>query len=531
MRRRQVLAGGLALATSGAAANLAAPAIAAAAPARVLRFVPQGNLQNPDPIWTTTVIAKNHGYVIWDTLFGLDRDLQPKLQMLTGYEVSDDRLTWTLTLRDKLLFHDNQPVRAVDCVASISRWSKRDGFGQRLAGQIAEMRALDDKRIQIRLTTPFPLLPYALAYGVAFMMPERMARTDPYQQITEFVGSGPYRFVRDEWVSGSKAVYARFDGYTPRDEPPDFTSGGKVANFDRIEWIVMPDPATAAAALQTGEVDWIEQPLSDLLPMLRRAPHVVVEAVDPLGSLGTVRFNHLQPPFNNVKLRRALLPAVDQSAYMAAVMGNEKSLARTGVGIFTLGTPLANDAGLDILTKPRDMERTKRLVAESGYSGEPVVLLSPSDFPVVEAIAQVTRDLYTRAGLNVEYVSADWGTVVTRRNNREPVKQGGWSTFCTYGDGLSYSNPGSHTALWGNGEKGWYGWFKSDRVEALRSAWYEAPDLPTQQRIARQLQTIAFEEVPYIPVGQWFQPIARRDDLTGILRSNLPIFWNVSRKA
>jgi peptide/nickel transport system substrate-binding protein len=230
-----------------------------------------------------------------------------------------------------------------------------------------------------------------------------------------------------------------------------------------------------------------------------------------------------------VKLRRALLPAVDQSAFMAAVMGDEQNLARTGIGIFPPGTPLASDAGMSAITGPRDVELAKKLVKESGYNGEKVVLLSPSDFPVIQAIAQVTRDLYDRVGLNVEYVSADWGTVITRRGSKEPVEKGGWSTFCTYGDGLSYGNPGSHTALWGNGEKGWYGWYTSDRVEALRTAWYDAPDLATQQRVGRELQTVAFEEVPYIPVGQWYQPIAHRTDLTGILRGNLPLFWNVSR--
>jgi peptide/nickel transport system substrate-binding protein len=525
MRRRDLLTTGAAW-TAGAT-GLARPAIGASA--RILRFVPQGNLQNPDPIWTTTVIARNHGYVIWDTLWGLDDQLQPKPQMLAGATVSDDKLTWTLTLRDGLLWHDGEKVRAADCVASIARWSRRDGFGQRLATQTAAMTARDDRAIEIRLTKPFPILPYALGQGTCFMMPERMAKTDPYQQIKEYVGSGPYRFVTDEWVSGSKAVYAKFDGYKPRDEAPSFTAGGKVANFDRIEWLVMPDPATASAALQTGEVDWIEQPIADLLPQLRRAAGVVVENVDLLGAIGIIRFNHLQPPFNNPKLRRALLPAVDQSSFMAAVMGDEQSLARTGVGVFALGTPLANDASLDVLTGPRDVERAKKLVKESGYNGERVVLMSPSDFPVVQAVAQVTRDLYERVGLNVDFISTDWGTLITRRNSKESVDKGGWSTFCTYGDGLGFSNPATHTALWGSGEKGWYGWPTSERIEALRNAWYDAPDLSAQQKIARDLQTVAFEEVPYIPVGQWYQPIARRTNLTGLVRSILPIFWNVKR--
>jgi peptide/nickel transport system substrate-binding protein len=522
MRRRSLLA-------AGAALTLARPSIGRAADATTLRFVPQGNLQNPDPIWTTTVIARNHGYLIWDTLYGLDSKLLAHPQMVAGDTVSDDGLTWRLTLRDGLMWHDNTPVRAADCVASLTRWSKRDGFGQRIASQLNEMRAADDCTIEIRLTKPFPQLRFALGQGVCFMMPERMARTDPYQQIKEYVGSGPYRFLADQWVSGSRAVYAKFDGYKPRQERPDYTSGGKVAHFDRVEWIVEPDPATAGAALQTGEVDWIEQPLVDLLPVLRKAQGVVVESVDPFGSIGVIRFNSIQPPFDNVKLRRALLPAIDQSEFMAAVMGNERDLARTGVGVFGLGTPLANGAGLEALTGPRDPALAKKLVAESGYKGERVVLLSPSDFPVVQALAQVTQAIYERVGLNVEYVSADWGTVVSRRSSKQPVSEGGWSTFCTYGDAQGFANPATHTAIWGNGAKGWYGWYASDRMETLRNAWYEAPDLVAQRRVAEEIQLLVWQDVPYIPVGQWFQPVARRADLTGLVRSSLPIFWNVGR--
>jgi peptide/nickel transport system substrate-binding protein len=522
MRRRSLLAAGL-----GAA--LARPGLGRAAEAQTLRFVPQGNLQNPDPIWTTTVIARNHGYLIWDTLYGLDSSLLPKPQMLAGDSVSADGLTWRMTLRDGLLFHDGAPVRAIDCVTSLARWSKRDGFGQRLASQTAEMRAVDDRTLEIRLTHPFPQMRFALGQGTCFMMPERMAKTDAYQQIKEYVGSGPYRFVTDEWVSGTRAVYARFDKYQPRDEPADYTAGGKVTHFDRVEWVVMPDPSTAAAAIQAGEVDWIEQPLADLLPMLRRSQGVVVDNVDLVGEIGILRFNFLEPPFDNPKLRRALLPAIDQSEYMAAVMGNDRSLSRTGVGVFSPGTPLANDAGLSALTGPRDPTLAKRLIAESGYKGERVVLLSPSDFPVIQAIAQVTRDIYTHIGLNVDYVTADWGTVVMRRTSKEPVEHGGWSTFCTYGDGQAYANPATHTAIWGNGARGWYGWYSSDQMEALRNAWYDAPDLAAQQQIARQIQLLVWQDVPFIPIGQWFQPIARRSNLTGLLRGTMPIFWNVRR--
>ena len=275
--------------------------------------------------------------------------------------------------------------------------------------------------------------------------------------------------VTNEWVSGSLAVYVRNEKYVPRPEPPSNMAGGKRVFLDRVEWHVTGDPATAAAAIQTGEIDWIEQPLADLLPVLRRAPGVKVDNVDLLGSIGIIRFNELQAPFNNQKLRQAMLAITSERDFLDAIMGNEKALTEV-CGIFTPGTPLASDAGIEALTGPRDLAKARRLVAEAGYNGEKVVILDPTDFPVVNAIAQVTRSLCVSLGLNVEYAATDWGTVVSRRTNRESVEKGGWSIFLTYGDGYTFSNPATYTALWGTGEKAWFGWPTSPRIEARSDA-------------------------------------------------------------
>ncbi len=511
------------------AGPLCRPAIAQNTAARTIRFVPQANLSSPDPIWTTANVTRNHAYMVWDTLYGLDIALQPHPQMCAGHEASDDGLTWRFTLRDGLTFHDGEPVRGSDCIASIARWSKRDTFGQLLAARLGDMTVLDDRRFQIRLSRPFPLLLQSIAGNNCFIMPERVARTDPFKQLDEITGSGPFRFVRDEWVSGSLAVYMRFDRYQPRPEAADFSAGGKIAHVERVEWRVMPDPATAGAALQAGEVDWIEQPLIDLLPLLRRNENIHVATQDPFGVIGVVVFNHLQPPFDNVKLRRALLPAIDQSEYVAAVMGNESANAKTGVGVFTAGSPLANTAGLDVLTGPRDITLARKLVAESGYRGEPAVLLSPSDYASLQAVAQVTRDVYQRVGLNVEYASSDWGTVISRRASKEPVAKGGWSTFVTTADGLGLANPIGNNMIRGAGANGWFGWPTSPRLAALREAWLDATDVATQLRIAEDIQRVEWDEVPYIPVGQWSLPTAYRTRLSGILRSPYPTFWNVAK--
>jgi peptide/nickel transport system substrate-binding protein len=526
VQRRHILSG-----IGMAAARIAVPNLARAqtTSSRTLRFVPQANLTSPDPVWTSANVTRNHAYLIWDTLYGLDTALQPSPQMCAGHEVSDDQLTWRFTLREGLTFHDNQPVRASDCVASILRWGKRDTFGQLLLDRLADLSVRDDRRFEFRLTRPFPLLPFALAANACFVMPERIARTDPFQQITEIVGSGPFRFLRDEWVSGSRAVYARFPAYQPRSEQPSFTAGGKVAKIDRVEWIVMPDPATAAAALQSGEIDWIEQPLTDLLPLLRRNTDIKVETINPYGVIGVIVFNHLQPPFNNAKLRRALLPAVDQSQFVAAVMGNEGGSAKTNVGVFTVSSPLANTEGLSVLTGPRDLDLARKLVKQSGYNGERVVLLSPSDYPSLQAVAQVTRDLYQQVGLNVDYVETDWGSVISRRTSKEPVEKGGWSTFVTTSDGFALANPIGNNMLRGAGEQGWFGWPTSPKLRTLREDWLDALDLPAQRQIAIEIQRTVWDEVPYIPVGQWALPIAYRTRLTGIGRCPYPVFWNVAK--
>ena len=522
IKRRSVLAGAGAV----AAAGLGRPAVAANA--KVLRYVPQANLANPDPIWTTATVAQLHGYMVWDTLFGIDQGLVGRPQMLAGSETSQDGLTWTMTLRDGLLWHDGEKVLSKDCIASIQRWGKRDGFGQRLMGQTAEMKVVDDKSFQIRLTRPFPSMAYALGANNCFIMPERIAKTDAFTQITEYVGSGPYKFLRNEWVSGASAAYAKNTAYVPRQEPPSYYAGGKVVNFDRVEWKIMPDPATAAAALQQGEVDWWENPLFDLLPMLKTADGIKIEVLDPLGALGVLAVNHTQPPFDNPKLLQAILPALNEQDYMDAVLGEQQALGRTA-GFFIAGSPLASDIDMDKITGKRDVALAKKLVAESGYKGEPVLLMSPSDQPQLTAMAQVTDALFKSVGLNSQYTSMDWGTLVSRRASHEPASKGGWNSFCTTWGGLNVSNPGSHFPLRGNGNGGWFGWPTDAKMEALRDKWFDASDMDTQKAVCRDMQRLAFQDLPFFPTGQWFTPTGYRSDLTGFVKAGVMLFWGVKR--
>ncbi len=343
----------------------------------VLRFIPQADLRSLDPIWTTAYVSRNFGYLVYDTLFALDKEFKPQPQMVDSWTVSDDKLTYSFTLRDGLKWHDGTPVRAADCVASIERWGKRDQFGQKLLEAIDKIAADNDKSFTIKLKAPFPLLLNALgklSSNVPFMMPERLAKTDPFQQLSEAIGSGPFKFVKEEWVPGSKAVFVKNTDYVPRKEPASLASGGKIVKVDRVEWLYIPDVATAAAALNAGEADWYEQPPADIIPVFAANKDVVVNTVDPLGNMGVLRFNHTLPPFDNPKMREAVLNLVDQKDYMRAVAGDEKYWKVCGAIFICGGTPFETTAGADALLKGPNLDKAKALIKEAGYKGERIVL-------------------------------------------------------------------------------------------------------------------------------------------------------------
>ncbi|MCC6716410.1 MAG: ABC transporter substrate-binding protein [Acetobacteraceae bacterium] len=511
---------GLPLLGAAMAGSLARPAIAQGG-ARTLRFVPHANLTSIDPLWSNTLIALMHAYMTCDQLYGLDDGLIPRPQMAEGHELSADRLTWRFTLREGLFFHDGEPVRAKDAVASINRWSKRDTFGKRMAAQLVEMKALDDRRFEIKLNKPFSHLLYGLGGTFCFIYPERIANTDAFTQITDATGSGPYKFVRDEWVAGASVGYVRNEKYLPRQETAAFWSGGKVAHFDKVDWRILPDAATAAAALQKGEVDWLERPLLDLVPVLRKAPGVTVAPLDPLGFYGMIYFNQAVPPFDNPKLRAALLPAITQSDFMQAIVGDEAALSRTGVGMFTPGSPFASAAGMTVLTGKRDLAHARKLIQDSGYKGEKIVQVVPAELPAPNAMAEVARALFKELGLNIDYQAMDWGTMIGRIQSKDPNVVKGWNVYCISWAGLWPSNPGSHIPL--------YGSTPNPRMDALRDAWFDAPDLAAQQKVTADMQLLGLREPPYIPIGQYFIPHAFRTGLTGFVKAANTVLWGVKK--
>ncbi len=520
-------------ATLAAAALVAPLAMMSAASAEtVLKAKVHADLKNIDPIWTTAYITRNHGYMVYDTLFALNANFEVQPQMAESHSVSDDGKVYTITLRDGLKWHDGGAVTSEDCIASIARWGKRDGMGQQLMAKVDKMEAVDAKTFKIQLTEPWGLLLQALgkmSSNVPFMMPKRLAETDAFEQVPEVIGSGPFKFVKDEWVPGSKVVYVKNTDYVPRPEPASAAAGGKIAGFDRVEWLYIPDDNTAVNALVSGEIDYLENPQIDLVPVLQAAEGVKVEVINPQGSQGWVRLNHLHAPFNNVKARQAMQLIVDQKTYLQAVVGSPEYY-KTCPALFVCDTPFANNAGSErIMTK--DIAKAKAMLAEAGYKGEKVILMHPTDIATLSNATQVTAQLMREAGIDVEVQAMDWSTLTSRRAEKKSPADGGWNIFHTSWIGPDLLNPVANIGVSGGcEEKAWFGWPCDEKIEKMREAFASTTDAAEQKQLANQIQARANELVTYIPIGQYTTPIAYRDNIEGVIQAPVPFFWNIKKK-
>ena len=503
MKRRQVLK------SAAASVVLAAPSIGRAEAAKTVTFVPHADLASLDPVWTTADITRNYSLAVFDTLYGYDAQFQVQLQMVEGHRVEEDGKTWELTLREGLAFHDGEKVLARDCVATIQRFAKRDPFGQALMTRVDEVSAPSDRMIRFRLKQPFPLLPSALAQVYCAIMPTRLAETDPMKQIPEAIGSGPFKFMADERVPGSRVVFSKNTAYVPRGKGvASFNAGPKIVNVDRVVWTFIPDPATVSAALQQGEVDWWENPSLDLIPQIKTFKDITMTVKDRTGEMGCLRFNQLLPPFNNVAIRRIVVEAIDQKEVMEAVAGAEPSLYKTDVGLFVPGTPMASSAGVEITRGPKDYAKLKRDLAAAGYNGEKIVVLAATTIPTIWAEAQVATDMLSKIGFNVDLQAMEWGSVVQRRASRESIDKGGWNIFYTWLGGFGNISPAPNISIRGNGLDAWFGWPNNEKIEKLYSAWFDAPNVASQHKICEAMQVAFWEDPTYAPLGMYDQPTA-----------------------
>jgi peptide/nickel transport system substrate-binding protein len=523
--RRLVCTVAAALAASG---SLAAPAGAET----VLKMSLHSDLKIVDPIWTTALITAHHANMIYDTLFAQDEKQQLKPQMVDKYEVSADKLTWTFTLRDGLEWHDGKPVLAEDCVASLKRWAAKDSMGQKLMSEVAELSATDAKTFKLVLKEPYGLVLDSIgkpSANIPFMMPKRVAETDPNTQITDYTGSGPFIFKKDEWKPGEKAVYLKNTKYKPRNEPPSGLAGGKVVKIDRVEWITIPDQQTQVNALLNGEIDIIETVPPDLLPLLQKDKNIKTTVVNAAGRQYELRFNVLHKPFDNPKIREAVLYALDQKPFLEANVGNPEfySLCKS---VYPCGSPLATTKGWDDKLSG-NVAKAKELLKEAGYDGTPVLLMHQTDIAGHNNLATVAKPQLEAAGFKVDLQSMDWQTLVSRRTKKDAPSAGGWNAFFTSWGSPDVMNPVSAAFINASCEKATFGWPCDAEIEKLRDAFSKETDPAKQKEIAEKVSLRLSSGYPtFVPLGQFTAPTAFRSNISGILPVPELALWNVEKK-
>lgn len=526
--RRSFLAGAAAVA---GAASLPFGPVRAQASSGILKVIPHAALTVLDPVATTGYIVRNHGYLVYDVLFANDANYNIQPQMASGYEMSADGLTYRISLRDGLSWHDGTDVTAEDCALSLIRWGKVDGVGRRLFTYVESVTHDGPKTIVIKLSRPYGLVLQSigkLSSNVPFMMPKRFAEKPHTERLAanEMVGSGPFTFNASEFRPGARVVYERNASYNPRSEPASLAAGGKVVHVDAVEWINFPDPNTQLNALATGEVDYWEQVPADLAPIVASMPGVKVENLNPLGNAGMARFNSLQGPSANPGVRRAIAHALNQQDLLLAAVGS-MDYGQVCYSVYPCGTTFASEAGADFLANP-NIEEAKKMLAEAGYNGERFVVLATTDIPVQTNYIQVIVDTMRRMGINVDAQAMDWATVLQRRASKNPIDDGGWNMFVTWWEGADLLDPVMQFALSAAGDGAWIGWSKDDEIEALRTRFAESGSAEEQMTLARQIQERFFQQNFHVMLGQFFVPTGYRDNVSGILQAP-PFFWNVKK--
>ena len=520
----------LAALTLGATLGLASPA--GHAQGKTLKVVAHADVKILDPTFTTAYISRNFGYMVYDMPFGLDEKGQPRPQMVDKYATSKDGKPWTFTLRPNLKFSDGSPVRAADVVASMQRWTGKDSVGRAMTAIAApEWKAVDDRTFTLALKEPFGMVLEGMAKPSGFppvVLPERLAKMPTTQPLTEVLGSGPYMFKRDEWVPGNKAVFVKNPHYVPRNEPANGLAGGKKVAFDRVEWYYIPDANSAVAALRKGEMDLIEQVPPDYINPLRGDANVKLA---PSGAWqGWMVMNQLHPPFNNPKVRQAVLKAVDQDKFMAA-MGYPKDLRVTHcASFFICGSAHETSAGAEPWRQP-DVAKAKQLLAEAGYKGERVVLLVPSDITYLNAEALMAAQTMRSIGMNVDMQTSDWATIGARRAKKDAPDAGGWNMYVTVAGSFDADSPITNAYLSAACGTALPGWPCDKQLEELRTAWLKETDRAKRRQLLDRFHERAFEALPYINVGQYSPAMAVRKEVKGSEKmwGGLPLIWNLDK--
>ncbi len=501
--------------------------------AETLRIVMHSDLKSVDPIWSGTYISRNHGYLIYDTLFSMDENLQLKPQMVDTWEVSPDGLVWTFKLRDGLAWHDGAPVTAEDCIASLKRWSALDIMGRKLGQFLQEYKAVDDRTFQLVLKEKFGLVLEALgkpSVGVPFMMPKRVADLESAKQIDDPTGSGPFIFKKDEWKPGEKVVYVKNPAYKPRPEPMSGLAGGKVVSLERVEWVWLPDPETQLNALAKGEIDAIESITHDHIPLLEANRDIRLIPRKAAQNQYAFRMNWLQPPFDNINVRQAVTYALSQEDFLLASIGDPRFFNKCKA-LFTCNSPFESLAGMDGLLEG-NAAKARQLLAEAGYDGTPIVVLQPVDLITLKQLAPVAKAQLEKAGFKVDVQAMDWQSLVSRLINKKgPPSEGGWNAFGTSWSRVDILDPLMTAYLAANCARAYAGWPCDEDMERLRDGFVRQTDARGRKEAAEAVQRHAMQIVTHVPLGEWYGVLAVRSNVGTLpMMPPVTVFWGITKK-
>ena len=497
----------------------------------VLRTVPSSDLKILDPVWTTAIITRNHGFMIYDTLFAPDEKGTIKPQMVDKYSASADSKVWRFSLRPGLKFHDGSPVTSQDVIASLNRWGKRDVLGQKMYAAMDSLTEDGTTGFTMKFRQPFGLVLDALGKSgplVPFIMPRSVAETPADKQIDSLVGSGPFTLSKADFRPGDRVIYRKNPAYVPRKDQASGMAGGKVVKVDQVEWVFLRDPQTQANALINGEIDMLEVVPSSRYPELRTNPKIEMIDVVPAGTY-TAIYNHKVPPFNDARVRRAAMLAINQEAMLRA-QNTYRDFYKPCASLYLCGSAYANEKNSFFTGKPQ-FEEARKLLKDAGYDGKPVVVMLPGDVPALARLPLVYGELLKQAGFNVDVQTMDWASLVARRTRKEPADKGGWNVFVTYWGGADASSPVTYSPLTANGDQGYFGWPVDPEIETLKTQFIETADAVKRKDIAARIERRALEAGVLGPIGEGKGPaVVRRGVISGLLPAAAVVYWNVQKK-
>jgi len=508
------------------------PAAAQTTADRVLRVVPSADLTELDPTRGANLVSRIYSQMVFETLFALDSTLTPRPLMLESSVPSADGLRWTFTLRPGMHFQNGATVTTRDVIASLERWIGNTSIGGQLKSRLSSLEAVDERRLVLTLKERFGLLEFILAgpgAPIAAIMPEADARRPIGSPLPNPIGSGPFRYVPEERVAGHRAVFARNTDYQSRSEPTDGLAGARTVKVDRVEWTVMPDATTAANALVTGETDLWEQATPDLVPYLTQRG-ITARRLSALPSVTFVRPNFQLPPFNDVRARQALALLFDQREMLDAVAG-EKVPSQPCWSFTVCGGPLSTEAGSAPYRQP-DLARARALMREAGYNGEKIVLVATPQLPVIGQMAEVVAQRLRQIGVEVDLQMMDFAAMFPRiQAPNKPIGQGGYHLFTYYAAGVFWFHPLTNLSLDVScPASSWAGFPCDPRGEALRQAFFAAPDAAASKAAYEAFHQRMWEFLPYIPTGQFDVVSAFRPNVRGVLDSYFIAYWNIEKQ-